>query len=423
MKPTISNSFFILFLKLITFVGLVISFFYFVFYVHALPKINDFSELIHYVITIACVGLFILILFVAFSIWPSLYLSIFQQEIRQKYKIAITFVLFITPIFVFVRLLLIHYSLDNPIVTITNLVLIFIITLFFMFKKNEKFPYFLFLFLIGIVYATAPVIHFSSLLLLQISQNEFEYWYAFVISFLFFMGIIYTNHRIVIYGYTDFFKLPIDFFPDPLNKTKKTFILVGLYSLGLLFALSVIFITMRIDNLFITMPFKILKLGNYSSELEFDKSYIQDYNPFPLNKNLENKNVFYILNSLGNDYIIKEIGGDRAFFDVVIYEKNSKTISKMKLAKYIDKRGNEFLIYKDKTNDQYYGWNLKNTIRERTYNHENFIKTNEFNLNHEKYDIQRYLKDHSRTYRIKQEYIKGEIILDNVSGIETDWKE
>lgn len=60
-------------------------------------------------------------------------------------------------------------------------------------------------------------------------------------------------------------------------------------------------------NPIVIFPFKQLKFGYYEAELKFKKDFIEKSNPFDFKEtNTTNKNIFFILSSIGDEYILQD---------------------------------------------------------------------------------------------------------------------
>lgn len=69
---------------------------------------------------------------------------------------------------------------------------------------------------------------------------------------------------------------------------------------------SAIPIALKAPNPLITRPFELLKFGSYKAELKFKNDFINQSNPFSFNDNNDTNNTFFILSSVGDEYIFQE---------------------------------------------------------------------------------------------------------------------
>jgi len=70
-------------------------------------------------------------------------------------------------------------------------------------------------------------------------------------------------------------------------------------------SISFYFTALKIDNPIIVLPFQHFRLGNYSEELHFKQSYINETNFLNMKEHNQTRKTFFILSSMGDEYILK----------------------------------------------------------------------------------------------------------------------
>jgi|GEM_PF-3569835 len=94
-------------------------------------------------------------------------------------------------------------------------------------------------------------------------------------------------------------------------RQKNKYLKTAIQSVLLLFFIS-FFLFTYISSLYsrpnplVVAPFANLKLGYYPAELHFKKEFIEDTNFFNMRDRNITSNVFFILNSIGDEYIVRE---------------------------------------------------------------------------------------------------------------------
>ncbi len=275
--------------KLSLALGAFISWMFFTFYVGALPSFGNIGDVATYLVLIVLSSslILVMILLVSFPFPFFLKDSFSKDEIVSKKQREIGATYFMV------------YPLAS-------------IIIYWLFKDNVYFGYILFFMIVIVSYGcsvwlswieTPEPIKFRKLfqsgitkfiVLLVFSSASFltvsivldiNFYYS-ILLLLVFIGI---GNAIILLG-------------SNINKTNYT-IGIGFF----LIVFSAVLPLSKIDNPIIVKPFELLKLGHYKAELHFNKEFMINNNPFPLNENNSSSNTFLILSSIGDEYILKEV--------------------------------------------------------------------------------------------------------------------
>lgn len=365
------------------FLGVLVSWFYFSFFVGVLPSFNSIGDATGYLVFIVIWSLLItsligLISFAPFFLVRDLYLKRAQNK-KRKGILSIFFI--IVPISV-----LIISSFEpsykwinqNPglFFLVSSVFFPFIFTLLLNYKKTIVENKLLVLldseaFFFLVVYAVFMTI--AVLLCFEINK-----WLLIFIGFL-----VYINAMII--------------FEE--KYTPKMIFGVIIFMI-MVFSMSSSFA--KIDNLIIVKPFEMLKLGHYKAELHFKDDFASKEQPFILNENNQTYGIFYILSSIGDEYIIKEIRDEESSkLDKIFYRFNIKD------SDYYYGNDNNLTYVKDK----------KGIFVEINASNKNYIHVNE-----EANILRGYGKNIDRSiYRIKKDDIAYEKAGKEYDNAFTSW--
>lgn len=269
--------------------GALISWIFFSFFVNALPSLGNLGDIAIYLISISAWSLIISGYIIATS-FASSFIIKSTSEFNDDTKTSLAWYYVIFTVISTLTLLLLKIC-ESP-----QFVWNILITLLFLF-----FP----LLYSGFILSPAPtktvintifdigfpLIIFSLIILLEALMIDkiYDDWNEQLwIYFLWIVVIVVLNSSII---------------KDQIaNWNTALFIVIGY--LGII---AMGFIVLEIDNPIIVKPFKQLKLGHYKTELHFKDDFINKSNPFSLNETNQTSNVFFVLSSVGDEYIIKEI--------------------------------------------------------------------------------------------------------------------
>lgn len=379
-------------------VGSIIAFCFYFFYVGAMPSIGSVGDTTIFIIMIACIGSFIVAIFTFMSlptlffddkryakylrktiilwnwiIWIfNLIIKIFNKMKKEKIsnfngKVKESTIFFIAVAFSTIILILeTKYLIIKK--NLFNyqewMILIYIAIPSIVFKiKNSDTP-----FITYIVFQFAMTVY----LLLFTGINDKNVTVIFLLVFL--ISVILFNIMIlkVIHEKIDIsYKIiPIEKAKNLISKSqqdKNFYILFPIISgVFLIMIQSIVWSAQQVDNIFITKPFEMLKLGHYNAILQFKDDFIQKNNPFESNKNNCEQGIFFIRSSLGDEYILEELKKHEE------YEKNKE--NKKNISIYRIKK--EFVVSETKTDNNIEHWTKNCNSYEKVTFQKDFIKKN-----------------------------------------------
>lgn len=364
--------------KLSIVIGAFISWAFFSFYVNALPSLGNLGDITIYLIAISAWSFLIALLLIAMTFASSFLIrySSYYHTYSAK-SIALYYPIFIL-ISVFVLSLLAFCEAPQILWTATFVFLFLIVPLLYTYflhneirKKSER-----------IADIGGPLIFFSPIALLigyainTMILNEWAQALFIILSIVFFAV---CNLLII--------------------AEKKLTWQINLFIVSsALVILSITFTTAKISNPLIVSPFKLLQLGYYNSELHFKNGFMKESIPFKLNDNNATSNTFFILSSMGDEYILQET--PKTYIDVKKDENTTIRVEQIDIngTSYwyqIDK--NNLLVWTDKNLTQQVDINISDDIQSKNER----CESNQLKC--------------SKIYRIKKENIAYEI-----TGIDKD---
>lgn len=413
-------------LKISVFIGALVSWSYFSFYVRVLPSFNSIGDITAYLVLICIWASLVTLLIGLFSFTPFFLvhdLSRKETNTTNKTKWIIRIFFILVPF-----LTVIAYSIDTLHQLINNyqqrvlLVSVSFLPAIFMFllqydqnnhqiKKSCKRVFSI------LVSFLRPTFMF----LLQYDQNNHQnkklyksrkyIWsYLYKIIFLlvnteklFFLCIyacIMTFAVIICMDINSWFLLFIAFLvlinifiiTDKEYAVKKFFGIIVL--MIIFFSTSMQFA--KKDNIIIIAPFKMLQLGNYNAELHFKKEFIMNEKPFALNDKNLTYGVFKVLSSIGDEYIIQEIRVEEKINSHLFY----KLVVGGKPYYYCDNNNSVFIKNKDNS----------------------LTKTMNFKIIEEAKKLREYNKQNvNSSYRIDKDNITFEKTGNSINWSATSW--
>lgn len=182
-----------------------------------------------------------------------------------------------------------------------------------------------------------------------------------------------------------------------VSEKKLTWQIVLFIVSSTLVIISITFTTAKISNPLIVSPFKLLQLGYYNAELHFTNEFMQESTPFKLNDNNESSNTFFILSSMGDEYILQET--QKTYIDVKKDENTTIRVKQIDIngtSYWYQMNKNNLLVWTDKNLTQQVDINISEDIENRNER----CELNQLQC--------------SKIYRIKKENITYEI-----TGIDT----
>jgi len=260
--------------KISLFIGIVISWAYFSFYVGVMPSFTSIGDVTGYLVFIVIWALITSILIILLLL-PTLLLKQIIENTNIKSAFAMR-------------------------LSMSYIALVPLILYFFILEDNIKYTLFGMTFL--------PVIFVYILYKVYGKNVDYEYSALFFIYFMYSfitlmtMNILYDQSHTVIFPF--FLVLVMLYYFVLVGKYSYNGI--AIFSIGFLIAVSIVLALFKIDNPIITMPFEKMKIGYYKAEIHFKKEFIEQANPFKYNdKNITFAN-FFVLSSIGDDYIVRE---------------------------------------------------------------------------------------------------------------------
>ncbi|MFZ3052874.1 MAG: hypothetical protein WA099_05645 [Sulfuricurvum sp.] len=442
IKESISNWINIIF-KFSILLGAFISLAFFSFYVNVLPSIGNIGDFTTYFISIALLGFFIILSFLLpffAPFWLKDFFSI-EENIRAKQRKLSQLYILIFP-FVILGLSWLTKGTKNDISIFLVLLPLFFALIFQSFEFNIKLNTQIIYKQIAKLLSVKPkMLNFSIYTIykrirelirlscrIQTIYTIFEklqlffviciksihfILYSFIQSFfpyLFFLligllGFIADSNNLLLIIFLLAF---VAFINISLlqNKLDKKFILAML--LAYFLTLSFLFSTLKIDNPIITMPFKYFKLGYYNSELRFKEDFINKSNPFLFNESNQTSNTFFILSSIGDEYILRETRQSM--------EYNESNISHHTGLYPFDYNGTRYYC---EDNNQSLIWVIPNSKNKYIRKVEN--RSRDFNETIEK-QLEYWKIIDRKTYRIKKDNVEFEVVGTEIENQSTIWE-
>lgn len=365
--------------------GAFISWAFFSFFVNALPSLGSIGDIAIYLISISAWSLIVSGYIVAIS-FASSYLIKFSSNFNSYDRYYLIWYYVVFPILSFLILwCLATLKVPSFIWSIIIPLLLFDPLLFaaLLISNPQR------NFLERLTDIGFPLMLYSPLLLIFLPfafnlQNSSEV--IFIILTIIFLILI---NIAIINGYVKNWKIALGI------------------AISYLAIISIIFAALKIDNPIIVQPFKLLKLGYYQTELHFKDDFINKSNPFPLNETNQTSNVFFVLSSIGDEYILRETRAAEDHNDSNVSNHRGLYPFDYNETRYYCEDDNASLIWKIS--------DLNNThIQKVKYQSHDFNKTIEKLLSHWKTIDQ-------KTYRIKKENIEFEIVGKEIEKQSTIW--
>jgi|GEM_PF-6904389 len=275
--------------------GALISWIFFSFFVNTLPSLGSIGDIAIYLISISAWSIIVAFYVIAISIASSFLIKTSSNYINYPSNSFINYYFGFPFLSIVVLIGFKYFHLTQQTINVVLSFLFFLAPIVYSLFVNEFRPAKnknrMAWFIDRITNIGLPLILFSLVLFLiaLMLDNFFNSLYnqAFI-YLLFIIIIIFINYFII---------------KDELKNWK---IALGI-AISYLVITSIIFAALKIDNPMIVQPFKLLKLGYYKTELHFKEDFINKANPFPLNETNQTSNTFFVLSSVGDEYIIKEI--------------------------------------------------------------------------------------------------------------------
>lgn len=281
--------------------GIILSILYFMFYGNALPSIGNISQLSSYLIAIFGVALIFIIYFIVTTISPSLVL--FENNfIKEYYKNIIFQKILIALINIIIFNLIAYYNdIRFALMFASSFIFIFIFQLFLVKKYSYKWD----------ILKSVPVwssfisysllsIFFIALMLSPISSTPASFNMTILLISLLAQCLFTIPNAIFLHNMASFTN-------TSKASVRNVLRLLLLTTIVIISILSMAFSILKQPNKLITTPFSILKFGYYTAELHFKQEFIDKSNPFPLNDTNQTSNIFFILSSVGDEYIFCDI--------------------------------------------------------------------------------------------------------------------
>lgn len=278
--------------------GISISLLYFCFIVEAFPNIKEISQIISYLIAISGVTLVYILFFSILMIIPSSILAVESKKMPSlnNYDLSVFFSFpFISHI-------------------ITNLILIF----------SSKIPiieqHWILLFFIEISILILVLRYFYKKGYRDSLSLYLAYWFVTFIFILYFFISIYNTEgfdffiQVCVICLISLVIVCINIYAHTKNKLllnnafKTTLLAKYIITISFSFVLitSIGSLLTNSQNPIFVKPFSILKIGSYVAKFDFKKDFSSPKNLFPLNDTNQTSNIFLVLSSTGDEYILKE---------------------------------------------------------------------------------------------------------------------
>ena len=385
--------------------GIILSILFFTFYVEAFPSVDNISQLSSYIITVFGVALFFVVYLSFTMLTPSLLIISNKSNTFKRRRLIVGWAFISLSIFISVYfnsilgLWGLLFLLGLPIKVrlykkfwIISLYLPYKV-FFVKWKKHIQKSYAVLSYFIipwGMYFLFSAL--FVSIFTSKIPDNILYTFSIFLLQFM----ILFSNSYLIIENKT---------FSDIQNNLKKITTITITIVFIFIAIISFIFISAKKPNPIIVAPFSILKLGYYKAELHFKEDFINKSKPFILNETNQTSNIFFVLSSVGDEYIIKEI----------------------KYAHYIadDNTSHDQLFAFTYCNELYYceDENFSKIWRLNDKNQLTQLKNVplDFNLSIKK-EFNRWKQWKEPIYRIKKDNIAFEIVGKEIEAQSTIWK-
>ncbi|KFN39609.1 MAG: hypothetical protein JU82_06495 [Sulfuricurvum sp. MLSB] len=376
------------FLKIGLAVGTVITWFFYFLYVGVMPSINNLGDITVFLIMIAGIGILISFIFIFFHISSSI-------ALRDE------------PNFPDIREGSIHIYIVIPIV-IHVFGWCYIIDMY-----NNTGNYLFFLCLIEVVLYLLYTYEKYSIELKKLISVKLLYYVIYFFGLLGWSLLafwnVYKEQNIALYFTVSTIIFVITFINIAiLTKVSHLPIKVLIViAISLIFMISQVFSAQHIPNPIIVFPFSSLKLGYYKAELHFKEDFINKSMPFILNETNQTTNTFFILSSVGDEYILRETRTAMEYNESNISRHNSLYPFDYNGTRYYCEDNNQSLIWNIPDSNTNYIQKVKNRSQD-------FNKTVEKQLQHWKNIDQ-------KTYRIKKENVDFEVLGKEIDIQSTVW--
>lgn len=319
--------------------GVILCLLYFILYANGFPSLTDISQLLGLLVITSCIALIINLTVAFILIMPSIFIissTLNPKDINYMQEILLIFhiIIFFT---------VVYFCLPK------NLQLVFIIaTLFFScftslyhISKNFNNENISFYFIILVEYTFFLLLYYysDSTLIFLIAffivllvtfiknfQNKINIKSKIFVFFLLYMLFIdcltfvlfhlflslknddYLFHVIIFYiiAFSNYFVL--NEYKSLIEKAynKKNILKFFIFPLLIIFIFSMASNIYNKPNPLIVVPFSSSKLGYYPAELQFKDEFVEKTNFFNMKDKKITSNTFFILNSIGDEYIIRE---------------------------------------------------------------------------------------------------------------------
>lgn len=382
--------------KLALALGALISWIFFSFFVNTLPSLGSIGDITIYLVSISAWSLILAFYIVAISFASSFLIKTSSNYINY-YNNAFIYYYFGFPIISILFLLILKYfNLTQETINIILSFLFFVFPVIYSLFVKEFLPIRninrVTRFLNRIIDIGLPLILFSLILLLiALMLDKF-------FNKLYVQSLIYSSF-IVIIVFINYFIIKGD-----LQNWKKA---LGI-AISYLAIISIIFSALKIDNPMIVKPFELLKLGYYKAELHFKEDFVNKANPFPLNENNQTSNVFFILSSIGDEYILRETRTAEDHNDSNVSNHNNLYPFDYNGTRYYCEDDNQSLIWSASRSNKNYIHKIKN-------------RTRDFNETIKK-QLEYWKTIDQKTYRIKKENVEFEVVGKEIETQSTVWE-
>lgn len=385
--------------------GVILSILYFTFSAETFPSIGNISQLASYIIAVFAVA--ILFIFILAITLASPFFFILSQNLDHHQKIILMWSYSIITLSSFLTVASLYYfDSKKSFWILLGLILLLMIPKRLLQNKDQP---------------KIPLYHFQS----TISYLKIDWTISFVfylfISLFFLSSFIVRNHNldkntvvIALFGFlliVWFINVYLiknnEIINNPNKNFKKTIQSIGIILFIFIFGISMIFIYLKKPNPIVIVPFSQLKLGHYTAELHFKDDFINKANPFSLNETKQTSNTFFILSSIGDEYILRETrntigynGSQNNHNDLFPFDYNG--------TRYYCEDDNQSLIWKISDTNKIHIQKVTN----RTY---------DFNETVQK-QLEYWKIIDKKTYRIKKENIEFEVIGKEINTQSTVWE-
>lgn len=374
--------------KLSLLVGAFISWAFFSFFVQALPSLGNLGDVTIYLISISAWSFLIAFILVALTFGSSFLIrySLYFKDYPQKI-IAYYYVLF--PIFATTILFMLNFFNISDITAAAFLFFIIIpisFSLFLTVKINRTW-------MDGLSDIGFPLILFSFIVLVIDYAIKVVITDGFLAAFFIILSIAFFsiwNYLIII--------------------EKKLNWKIGFFIIGTtLIIQGIAFTSAKISNPFIVSPFKLLQLGYYNAELHFKDDFINKANPFALNETNRTSNTFFILSSIGDEYILRETRKAMEYNASQNNHHNGLFPFDYNGTRYFCEDDNKSLIWRISDTNKMYIQKVKN-------------RTHDFNETVQK-QLEYWKTIDKKIYRIKKENVEFEVVGKEIDAQSTIWEQ